>query len=150
MKKPIVKRILIAFFLVVLLTVWLFAAFGPNKETMVDEDVFEKIYKSPCAKFESLREKDKAVGPIIIDSSIRTLSGFVSTLPLKECNDDIGDVVYRITFNCKEKCGDMDEIVVLVGKNAVSINGVVYGAETKLAYKEIKDIFDSKWDCFSK
>lgn len=105
------------------------------------EQVKAEIYNSPCAKFETPDSQLYVTGEIL------TLKGYFSSVMLIESNEEVTDWRYRITFNCNEIAVNAREIVVLVGDNAMSIDGVSY---TTPGYSDLVETVRSKYDYLSK
>lgn len=83
----------------------------------------EKIRHSPAAKFEY---RDSETDGIIVGGEIFGLTSYFASVLLEETDGEVTDWIYRITFNCKEMCINMEEVVVLIGENALSVDGTAY------------------------
>lgn len=124
--------------------------FMNKKESPPVYDVFERIRLSPCVKFEKISDVGTHYEPMISNSGTLTLGDFFSSLLITEGDSAIGDVLYKITFNCREVMPNGEEIIILVGKQALSIDGVIYVPEDGVVYKGIKDAIHGKWKYFDK
>lgn len=124
--------------------------FFKDKKDVPQYDVFERIWHSPCIKFEKFSDDGTQYEPIIITSETLNLRDFFCSLRIVEGDTPIGDVLYKITFNCKEIMLNDEEIIILVGKQALSIDGVIYVPEDGVVYKGIKDAIHGKWKYFDK
>jgi len=122
--------------------------FFKDKKDVPQYDVFERIWHSPCIKFEKFSDDGTQYEPIIITSETLNLRNFFCSLRIVEGDTPIGDVLYKITFNCKEIMLNDEEIIILVGKQALSIDGVIYVPENGVLYKDIKDAIHGKWKYF--
>lgn len=122
--------------------------FMNKKESPPVYDVFERIWHSPCVKFERFSNDGTHYEPMISNSGTLTLGDFFNSLLITEGDSAIGDVLYKITFNCREVMPNGEEIIILVGEHALSIDGVIYVAESELMYKDIKSVIRSKWNYF--
>lgn len=122
--------------------------FFKDKKDVPQYDVFERIRLSPCVKFEKISDVGTHYEPMISNSGTLTLGDFFNSLLITEGDSAIGDVLYKITFNCREVMPNGEEIIILVGEHALSIDGVIYVAESELMYKDIKSVIRSKWKYF--
>lgn len=107
-----------------------------------ERSTINRIAESPCARFENCRTGES----IIITSEISILSQTFDSLILNEADEEVGEELYRIIFNCKEIMPNSEEILVIVGKNAISIDGVTYVGNSQQA---LVDIFVGKWKYFN-
>lgn len=117
------------------------------KENKAKEDVSPtiKIGDATCAKFEYSRSKNNS---LFITSEIKTLSNVFLSLDIVDSEKTVSDWIYRITFNCKELTLGEQEIVVLIGADAMSINGENYCTPENIPFESVVDIFDSKYEYF--
>lgn len=118
------------------------------KENQPEQDVslIGKIAEAPCAKFERCPPNDKC---IFITSEIKTLSNAFLSLNIVNSEKNVSDWIYRITFNCKELVIDGQEIVVLIGTDAMSINGESYCTPEGVPFESVVELFDSKYKYFA-
>lgn len=126
-------------------TVWcLIINFRPKQK----ESPIQKIGESPCAKFECRNSKEDG---ILISSEIFLLSNTFSSLDLVESEIPVTDWLYRITFNCAELFQNNrdNEIVVLIGDNAMSIDGKSYCTPEDVPFESVVELFDSKYKYFA-
>ena len=124
--------------------------FFKDKKEAPHYTVFEKISFSRCVKFERFSNDGTQYEPMISNSGTLTLGDFFCSLLITEGDSAIGNVLYKITFNCREVMPNGEEIIILVGEHALSIDGVIYVAESELMYKDIKNVIRSKWKYFDK
>ena len=130
---------------VILLAITLIVIVNIYNTSREDEiSVFDRIERSWCAKFECCTDNSE---PILINNEIVLLSNSIPAL--EKSDKDIGEPLYRITFNCKEITVRGIEIEVIVGKNAISIDGVVYSVPEGVLYKDVIDLFKMKYKYFS-
>ncbi|MCF0151202.1 MAG: hypothetical protein HUJ80_07315 [Firmicutes bacterium] len=111
-----------------------------------DINVFDEIQASPCAKFEC---NDNSNETIYITSEILSISASVSSLCIVDGGMPIDQWLYRITFNCNEIYLNAKEIVLVVGPNSMSINGVLYTTPDEVPFENIIRFFDAKYKHFS-
>ncbi|MCR4722463.1 MAG: hypothetical protein K5629_01640 [Eubacteriales bacterium] len=132
----------------VLLVIVLIASILWIRKINVPEEtsVFDEIYWSPAAKFEYYGAPGEK---IIIMSEIGTLSHPISRLDLVRCDEPVGQWIYKITFNCKEKVINGHEIEYIVGTNAVAINGESYTTRDDVPYERLIEYFDMKYKFFN-
>ncbi len=140
------KRIGIIFAVILLIAVIIviISMFKASRENEIS--VFDRIERSQCAKFECCTDNSE---PILIINEIVLLSKSIPSIALERSDKDIGEPLYRITFNCKEITVKGIEIEVIVGKNAISIDGVVYSVPEGVLYKDVIDLFKMKYKYFS-
>lgn len=119
-----------------------------KKELHSEDDIspISKIGEAVCAKFEC---NGNSMDEIFITSEIKTLSNVFSSLDIEKVDKTVSEWVYRITFNCTELYPDAQEIVVLIGNDAMLINGESYSTPETVPFKSVVDIFDSKYKFFS-
>jgi len=116
-----------------------------DRQAKQDTSLFTKIGEASCAKFESSNPKDNS---LFITSEIKTLSNAFLSLDIVNSENTVTDWIYRITFNCTELTTGGQEIVVLIGANAMSINGENYCTPDNIPFESVVDIFDSKYEYF--
>lgn len=116
-----------------------------NRQAKQDISMIDRIGEVACAKFEYSDSKDNG---ILITSEIKTLSNIFLSLDLVESDKTVSDWIYRITFNCKELMTDGQEIVVLIGDDAMSINGETYCTREGVSFEKVIEIFASKYKYF--
>ncbi len=107
-----------------------------------ETNVFDEIYRAGAVKFEYVDAPDDI---IYISSYVSILSYSVCSLDLVRCDEPVGEWIYRITFNCKELVINVHEIELIVGNNAVSINGESYTTREGVPYEGLIDIFAAKY-----
>lgn len=78
------------------------------------------------------------------------LSNPFSSLDLIESDIPVTDWIYRITFNCAELFQNNKnyEIVVLIGDNAMSIDGESYCTPENVPFESVVELFASKYQYF--
>lgn len=101
----------------------------------------EKIRHSPAAKFEY---RDSETDGIIVSGEIFGLTSYFTSVLLEETDEAVTDWIYRITFNCKEMCINMEEIVVLIGENALSVDGTAYTTPEGASFSGVVDAIAAK------
>lgn len=111
-----------------------------------EASLIDKIAEAPCAKFESCDPNDKC---LFITSEIKTLSDAFSSLNIVDSEKSVSDWIYRITFNCNELVVDGEEIVVLIGTDAMSINGESYCTPEGVPFESVVELFESKYNYFA-
>ena len=113
------------------------------REKEPEEPVFrEKIWHSPAAKFEY---RNSETDGIIVSGEILGLTSYFASVLLEETDEEVTDWIYRITFNCKEMCINMEEIVVLIGENALSVDGVAYTVPEGASFSSLVDDMSAKY-----
>lgn len=112
-----------------------------------DVSLISKIGEASNAKFEYCESDDCM---IFITSEIKTLSNAFLSLDLVTSDISVSEWIYRITFNCAELTKNDQEIVVLIGDKAMSINGVSYSTPKNVSFESVVDLFASKYKYFSK
>ncbi len=119
-----------------------------KNELINEQDVspFSKIGEACNAKFEFCKSDDCI---IYITSEIKTLSNTFLSLVLETSDIPVSEWIYRITFNCAELTKNDQEIVVLIGDKAMSINGVSYSTPKNVPFESVVDLFASKYKYFS-
>lgn len=132
---------------IVILVLMLAIGWNLIKERQAKQETspITKIGEATCAKFEYSRSKDKS---FFVTSEIKTLSNVFLSLDIVNSEKTVSDWIYRITFNCEELTLGEQEIVVLIGANAMSINGENYCTSENISFESVVDIFDSKWEYF--
>lgn len=142
MKKTVAVCCMVILVLGVAIGWWLIKENQPKPEvSLIDE-----IAEAPCAKFESCDPNDKC---LFITSEIKTLSNDFSSLNIVNSDKPVSDWIYRITFNCKELVIDGQEIVILIGTDAMSINGECYCTPEGVPFESVVELFDSKYKYFA-
>lgn len=140
------KKIINVCFIVILVLMF---AIGWNliKERQAKQEVspITKIGEATCAKFEYNSSKDES---LFVTSEIKTLSNVFLSLDIVNSEKTVSDWIYRITFNCEELTLGEQEIVVLIGANAMSINGENYCTPENVPFENVVNIFDSKYEYF--
>lgn len=117
------------------------------KESQVKQETspITEIGEALCAKFEYSGSKDSS---LFITSEIKTLTNAFLSIDIVKSEKTVSDWIYRITFNCKELTIGGQEIVVLIGANAMSINGETYCTPEGIPFESVVNIFDSKYEYF--
>ena len=77
------------------------------------------------------------------------MSNAFLSLNIVNSEKNVSDWIYRITFNCKELVIDGQEIVVLIGTDAMSINGESYCTPEGVPFESVVELFDSKYKYFA-
>lgn len=113
------------------------------REKEPEEPAFrEKIWHSPAAKFEY---RNSETDGIIVSGEILGLTSYFASVLLEETDEEVTDWIYRITFNCKEMCINMEEIVVLIGENALSVDGTAYTTPEGASFSGVVDAMAAKY-----
>ena len=110
-------------------------------------DYAQTISQSPCAKFEFNGEADD--GYKVITSETPVLTRFfdnTTLIPLDTPFDE--EWIYRITFYWNKIAKDRPEIIVLVGKESISIDGDTYTTEEGVPFSAVVDDFAGKYKYF--
>lgn len=76
--------------------------------------------------------------------AISGLGNFILSLDLEETDEAISDWSYKITFNCKEWVPEGTETIVLVGDNALSIDGTSYTTSEGASFPAVADYIEMK------
>lgn len=142
MKKTVAVCSIVILVLEVAIGWWLIKENQPKQ----DVSLIDKIAEAPCAKFESCNSNDKC---LFITSEIKTLSDAFSSLDIVNSEKPVSDWIYRITFNCKELTMDGQEIVVLIGTEAMSINGESCCTPEGVPFESVVELFESKYNYFA-
>ena len=112
-------------------------AFQPEQK----ESLIQQIGVSPCAKFEYCESTAK---DIFITSEVLLLSEAFLSIDLVESDIPVTEWIYHITFNCSEISPEYQEIVVLIGERAMSINGKSYCTPENIPFEGVVNLFASK------
>ena len=142
--KSLNKQILLTAIRVLFIALIAVTTFLSCRKKEEEIDVFEQIRLSPCAKFESSEHPENV---LYITSEIMIL---FPSLAIVEEEGEIGEWLYRITFNCKELYQGDHEIVVIIGSQGMSIDGVRYSSAKGASYDEIINVFEVKYKYFSR
>lgn len=133
---------------IVLLIVLLVFGLNLKKKLQSKQNVspISKIGEAACAKLEYSESKESK---LFITSEIKTLSNVFLSLDIVNSDTPVSEWIYRITFNCVELSLDDQEIVVLIGPNAMSINGENYSTPENIPFEIVVNIFASKYEYFA-
>ena len=110
-------------------------------------DYAQKITHAICAKFEFNGETDD--GYKIITSETPVLTRFFDNVILIPQDTPFNeDWIYRITFNWNEIAKGSPEIIVLIGKASISIDGDNYTTEDGVPFSAVLNNFAGKYKYF--
>lgn len=129
-------------FAVILLVLMLLPGCTGKEEQPEGPAFIEKIRHSPAAKFEY---RDSKTDGIIVSGEIFGLTSYFTSAIWEETDEAVTDWIYRITFNCKEMCINMEEVVVLIGENALSIDGTAYTTPEGASFSAVVDAMAAKY-----
>jgi hypothetical protein len=82
-----------------------------------------------------------------IDGNTFNICHALSDLDLIECDNTISDWIFRITFNYRDT---ENAIEVLIGEQALSIDGKTFTSKENLDFAEVVEIFEYKFYYYEK
>lgn len=147
MEDCIVSKLFVVCFLVILILLSLYGYNMESSKIISGKTYVDEIANAYCAKLEYCEFEDNE---IFITSEINTLSNVFLSIDIVHSDKIVSKWIYRITFNCAELSSNKQEIVVIIGSNAMSINGEVFSTPKGIPFKSIVDIFTSKYKYFAK
>jgi hypothetical protein len=82
-----------------------------------------------------------------IDGNTFNICHALNDLDLIECDNTISDWIFRITFNYRDT---ENAIEVLIGEQALSIDGKTFTSKENLGFAEVIEIFEYKFYYYEK
>ena len=119
---------------------------GKEDSAEQERSPIDQIGAAACAKFEFCGAQDSGV---LITSEIKALSNTFLSLDLVACDKPVSTWLYRITFNFEEIYLGNHEIVVLIGTDAMSIDGEGYCTPEGVPFDRVVEIFAAKYAYFA-
>ncbi len=104
------------------------------------------VTNAAAATFAYIEDIDQ--GYKVITSEVSSLYTFDDLALIPADDNSTFDWIYRIVFNPAEIVKDGEEITVLFGEEAISINGVNYVAANETDYSDILEWAANKYDFF--
>lgn len=104
------------------------------------------VTNAPAATFAYIEDIDQ--GYKVITSEVSSLYTFDDLVLIPSDDTSTFDWIYRVVFNPSEIVKGGEEITVLFGEEAISINGINYVAANDTDYSDILEWAESKYDFF--
>lgn len=105
-----------------------------------DKTIFDGYQAFGISKFECADEPEKY---ILVDPGFgASFLDYFNGLLFEESQENMDQWLYRITYNWNEHCANCEEIVVLLGRHSMSVNGVSYKAVSEEYYSRILEQMD--------
>lgn len=115
-----------------------------NSKKDAPPDYAQLIKNSPCAKFEFSGETDGGYKIITGETPVLTRF-FDNTVLVPQDTPFDEEWIYRITFNWNEVVKGVPEVIVLVGKESISIDGDNYTTEDGVPFSAVVNDFTGKY-----
>jgi len=134
-------KVLQLFFILALIV---FFCYGCAKESIDFNDKYGKeLSEAQFYKIEKLYPETE--DPVIAYEPLRSIGELNG---VKESDVELGNIIYRITFNCKEKVANGSEIIMEIGEKAFTVNGEKFGFSTEEQHAGFLELIGSKYDYY--